>query len=754
MSLLRRSSLTLVGTIALTAALTAHVRLRYQENGAALFWPNPENVTVVINSDGSDDLSNDSHATAIRSAIDAWNAVDGSRIRLQESTSESARSRRDWQSNDIHTVLFDEDNASGYFAGASGIVAITPVTFFTSGEIIDADVLFNGKNFAFTTSGQPGRFDVQDIAAHELGHLIGLDHSGVCGATMYPYVDSTVILHRSLALDDERGARSIYPGWSFASIQGAVERTGGSRVPGAHVVARDDSGRVASANLTDGAGNFSLQGLSAGTYTVYADPLDQPVSSANLGGGQTILTDFEATILGTVTIGTGETRAIGTQTVGADVDVSIGRVSDDYPVRLVSGETRSVLLRGSFLDPGSTLTISDPSVSVTNVTWNGGSVSFDATVPGGAEGGHLDVTIETPRGERDILGGGREVTPPDPTIASVTPGLGDPEGGDQVTIAGTGFRAGARVVVGDRIYRDGAAGGCTVVDSTTILLTTADTIAGEHDVVVIDSSGVEGRSSGAFAVSATPTLSVVFPAVGSASGGTNVTISGDDFVPGSLVEIGGIVQSNVTVDSPRRITVVTTPGVPGGPYIVRVTAPGGQFAETAFSYVGAPDPDIAAVTPDEGDRSGGSRITVLGSNFNADVRVVFGANIATGTGGTFAPSTFIDANTLEVTTPSSSVGTASLLVKDIATGQAAVAASAFTFTGVDMGEDSGGGGCAAAPLPCGPPSWRDVLGGAGWVLVLLLWAVLRALQLRAAPVPSDSASIFANSSAGSMGFDT
>ncbi|MEZ6020564.1 MAG: matrixin family metalloprotease [Planctomycetota bacterium] len=75
-------------------------------------------------------------------------------------------------------MTFDEINSSGYFPTGSGIVAITPLEFYTTGRIIDADVLFNGKDFHFTTKQETNRFDIQDVAAHELGHLLGLDHSG------------------------------------------------------------------------------------------------------------------------------------------------------------------------------------------------------------------------------------------------------------------------------------------------------------------------------------------------------------------------------------------------------------------------------------------------------------------------------------------------------------------------------------------------------------------------------------------------
>ena len=53
-------------------------------------------------------------------------------------------------------------------------------------------------------------------------------------------------------------------------------------------------GRVAAAILSASGGSFALEGLDPGVYEIYVDPLDHPVSSGNLGGGQVIETDFES----------------------------------------------------------------------------------------------------------------------------------------------------------------------------------------------------------------------------------------------------------------------------------------------------------------------------------------------------------------------------------------------------------------------------------------------------------------------------
>ena len=720
---------------AVTAASVAgHVRLAYSVNGAPLFWSNPASIGVVIQSDGSDNINDGSDETAIRNAIAAWNGVDGTTLALIENKNAGSQARTDWASTDVHLVMFDEANDTGFFPGSSGVVAITPVTFFTSGQIVDADILFNGKNFNFTTSQALGRFDVQDVAAHELGHLIGLDHSGCAGATMYPYVDSTVILHRSLSIDDVRGTQAMYPGATFGQIMGTVTRSSNSSVvKGAHVVARDSSGRLAGATLTNSSGNFTLRALASGTYTLYADPLDAPVSGSNLGGGQTIETDFESTVFGSFAVNAGSTASTGTQSVDPDVVISLGRIADDYPLRVNLGQTTTHLVRGSGLSAGATLVASDPTLNLSSITWFGSSVQFDVAVPSGAALGHVDLTVTNAAGDRDILTAALELTPPNPTVASVTPGTGDPAGGTAVTLSGTGFNAGARVVIGDRIYVDGLPGGCTVVDSTTITLSTQATMAGDHDVVVIDASGVEGREGAAFDVATPPLIASLFPSVGASAGGTQLLLAGTDFVPGTTVTIDGVLQPNVTVESSTEITILTAAGVPGGPYVLEMTAPSGHTASTVFAYASGADPVLATVSPGSGPSAGGTTLTVVGTGFTTDTTVVFGANAKTGAGGNGAANvSLVNSTTLVVVTPASSTKNETVVVRDSVTGQAHLVAGAFTFNQPPPSSSSsfeGFGACAAVSTTADAPTLSGLLSAVGWILVALILGALRARRV-------------------------
>ena len=73
--------------------------------------------------------------------------------------------------------------------------------------------LSNSSTFPFVTgtSGCSGAFFIEDIATHEFGHALGLAHSTVASATMYPSISSCSQQSRTLDADDIAGVLSLYP---------------------------------------------------------------------------------------------------------------------------------------------------------------------------------------------------------------------------------------------------------------------------------------------------------------------------------------------------------------------------------------------------------------------------------------------------------------------------------------------------------------------------------------------------------------
>jgi hypothetical protein len=79
-------------------------------------------------------------------------------------------------------------------------------------RIYDADIYTNTAQPLYSSreAGCSGEYDVDGIMAHEVGHVIGIGHSNVAGATMYPTVSACNTANRSLAADDIAARDDLY----------------------------------------------------------------------------------------------------------------------------------------------------------------------------------------------------------------------------------------------------------------------------------------------------------------------------------------------------------------------------------------------------------------------------------------------------------------------------------------------------------------------------------------------------------------
>jgi hypothetical protein len=239
---------------------------------------------------------------------------------------------------------------------------------------------------------------------------------------------------------------------------------------------------------------------------------------------------------------------------------------------------------------------------------------------------------------------------PAPTLTSVSPTSGPTAGGTTITLTGTNFVSGATVRVGGA-----AATSVSVASATRITARTPVGTAGARDVVVTNPSGQAATRAGAFtytgAASATLTATSVSPGTGPTGGGTAITVNGTGFVSGAAILIGGTPATAVAFVSSTQLTA-RTPAKPAGGYSVQVRNPNGQTANTpvGFLYSGTstPPPPSAtptadAVSPRSGPTTGGTLITVTGSNFVSGATIKIGGVAATGV--TFVSSTRLTART-------------------------------------------------------------------------------------------------------------
>jgi hypothetical protein len=164
-----------------------------------------------------------------------------------------------------------------------------------TGELLESDIFFNSA-FAWSVApgGETGRFDLESIALHEIGHLSGLGHSMIgetelranggrsllaAEAVMFPIAFGPGnISARTPRADDVAGLSDLYPDGGFTdktgSASGRVTKNG-SGVFGAHVVAFSPAtGRLIATFTLDSQGRFSIAGLSPGPHLIRVEPLD------------------------------------------------------------------------------------------------------------------------------------------------------------------------------------------------------------------------------------------------------------------------------------------------------------------------------------------------------------------------------------------------------------------------------------------------------------------------------------------------
>jgi hypothetical protein len=242
-----------------------------------------------------------------------------------------------------------------------------------------------------------------------------------------------------------------------------------------------------------------------------------------------------------------------------------------------------------------------------------------------------------------------------PTISSINPSSGTPNGGNLVTITGANFVNGATVKF------DTSNGiGTTVNSSTSITVTAPAHAAGAVTVTVTNPDSQSGTTTYTY-VNPTISVSSVSPNTGTTSGGTAVTISGSNFQSGATVAFGARNATNVNVVNATTITATTPLGPPTQQLTVdvKVTNPDNKSATLTggFTYV-PPAPAISDVSPSTGATSGGATVTISGAGFTTAVAssVTFGGVAATNV-------TIVDPVTLTAVVPAHAAGAVDVRVQ-------------------------------------------------------------------------------------------
>lgn len=246
--------------------------------------PNPN-----IKSDG--DLSE-----VVRKSFEAWENVADVNFDLKPSKEQNiSPAGKSGDGISLITIAQTPENLLLFNGNNTDVAAYTRVFFNRRGNIAEADIVLN-PYVQFSTDGTSGTFDLQATLTHEIGHLLGLDHSSVSGSTMFEHQgkNGTYSLpnfsYQTLSDDDITGIRGLYGAEAgnencCGILQGKISVAKELKAKAVEIwLEEKTSGKTTAAILTGTLGKFKISGLSPGTYRVFAqDRLNNFISAENLG---------------------------------------------------------------------------------------------------------------------------------------------------------------------------------------------------------------------------------------------------------------------------------------------------------------------------------------------------------------------------------------------------------------------------------------------------------------------------------------
>jgi IPT/TIG domain len=357
------------------------------------------------------------------------------------------------------------------------------------------------------------------------------------------------------------------------------------------------------------------------------------------------------------TPGLGYTVNVSVDTAGGSapqvdtVDFYFAPVPTVTGVSAASGSAaggNTVTIAGTFLNYVSAVHFG--SVAATSFTEATGiSTPMTATAPPGTSG-TVDVTVTTLGGTTTTSAADQYTYISAPVVTALSTTSGPIDGGTLVVITGTDLASATAVKFGS------VSATSFVVNSNTSLGVLVPAGTGVVDVTVTTAYGAStANTADKFTYVLPPTITGLSPTLGAMTGGTVVTITGTGFTPGNIVEFGASVATSVTFLNSTSLLATSPAGIVGTTDVT-VTTEGGTSATVAadqFTYL--PAPTITSISPSFGSVTGGTPVTIAGTNFTGATSVHFGTSAATAV-------TVVNATTITAQAPAGATGVVDVTV--------------------------------------------------------------------------------------------
>jgi hypothetical protein len=391
-------------------------------------------------------------AGAVQRALKSWATVANITFLEVSSTAQSISPTSVGDGINLITIAPTAENLAIF--GEGNNTARTRVFYDPeTGEINEADIVINpfpysaeGVPLQFSTDGTKDTYDLESTLAHEIGHLLGLSHSSVIGATMQASqgLNGTyglpALTERTLSDADLAAVRSLYGAREkLGSVEGRILNSiDGALLPAtaAHVWIEDlTSGRVIASSFTTSSGRFSINGVPTGRYRAMAEYRDGRVDdstaltsaasheararqrtfrSVEIKSLLRVAADKATTLNYVLVPPQNSPPALNPRFIGINGELST------VPVPAKAGSRFTLYVGGEGVDqvPGSGLVISSPFITVDPASlmlqqFNSSTpvISFEVTVAVNAPPGDYSIRLQSNSGEIAYLVGGITMTP-------------------------------------------------------------------------------------------------------------------------------------------------------------------------------------------------------------------------------------------------------------------------------------------------------------------------------------------------------
>ncbi|WP_189133950.1 IPT/TIG domain-containing protein [Wenjunlia tyrosinilytica] len=239
----------------------------------------------------------------------------------------------------------------------------------------------------------------------------------------------------------------------------------------------------------------------------------------------------------------------------------------------------------------------------------------------------------------------------------ISPSSGSTGGGTAVTITGTNLGGATAVRFGTKL--------ATITANTpTSVTVTSPSGTGTVGVTVTTPGGTSNPLS--FFYIGAPFKSGLSEVSGPTAGGNTISITGTGLSTATVVNFGAA-TATPTVVSDSQLTVAVPTGAAAGPVGVSVTTTGGTNNGLSYTYVDGPT--VGTLVPASGPTSGGTAVTIPGSNLTTTQSVTFA--------GAPAPFSVISDTAISAVTPPGTAGAANVTVTT--SGGGATVTGGFTY---------------------------------------------------------------------------